>query len=169
MIKKIFASFIILFFISTIGWLLYEASMVNVIEVGSKFPQVKYIGETGENVLKQKDERSAMILYYDIECPSCEYELDLLETNIAKLQEINIYLLTTKEYKKNKEKVEVFSALCNSSNVIFGSLSEEEFKGKIGIGITPTFLFFNKAGILTKVLSGETKYSLIEDAVNKIR
>lgn len=169
MIKKIFAWLIIMFFISTISWLIYEASMVNVIEEGSNFPQVKYIGETGENVLKQKSEKATLIIYYDIECPPCEYELNLLETNISKLQDIDIYLLTTKEYKKNRKLVEVFSALCNSSNVTFGSLTEKEYKEKIGMVNSPALLLFNKAGILTKIFSGETKYSLIEDAVNKIR
>lgn len=128
-----------------------------VLPIGSPIPKFKYVSLNDSGFISIKD-KPIMIMLFKPDCPHCEYEFEAMNKRCVELDEVNIYFITTdKKYIQDSVYCK-WNNLINQKNIVFASVNELEFKEKIGINVTPAFLFFNNTGTLANKIIGETKF-----------
>jgi len=136
-----------------------------IIPVGAQFPKIKFINLNYSGYLEVKN-KPLMIMLFKPDCTHCEYEFDVLNTKYAELNGVDVYCITTdNEFIVNKS-YERWDNLSKTDNVYFGSITEQEYKMKIGLDLTPVFIFVNMNGTITDKIIGETKFDRILGSIN---
>lgn len=167
--KKITAILFIVLFILSIIWLVIIGTKPEALPVGSKHPQISYKTINGYDTLKTNNQNKMLVIYFSKDCSHCEYELSILNENIERLEETTAYLFTTDKNYLNSEEIKMNENLLLSNQIIYGIVNEENFKKLFGSLITPSLFFFNKEGLLTAKIKGETKIERIIEELKKIR
>jgi peroxiredoxin len=165
--KNIIAISFMVLFIFTLVWLIVIGTKPEVLPVGSQCPQITYKTINGYDTLKTNSQNKMLVIYFSKDCPHCEYELSILNENLKKLEEVMVYLLTTNESYLKSEEIQANKNLLLSSKVFYGIVNEENFNQSFGSLITPSLYFFNKKGVLTEKIKGETKFERILEELEK--
>jgi thiol-disulfide isomerase/thioredoxin len=137
-----------------------------VLPVGSKLPEINLSSLNGKFEINSSN-KPLMIMFFKPDCHHCEYEFEVMNKRIDQLDYINIYFVTTDKKYIQDSVFSKWNNLANKNNVVFAYIDENEFKEKIGINITPVFLFYSSAGVLEDKILGETKFDRILGSVKK--
>lgn len=158
--KKITSIFIFGVFITITAWLIIEGSKPEILPVGSKLPELT-IKTIDSKVKVQSDNMPVVILYFSTECPHCRYELNLINDEVEKINNVNFYMLTSEKDFFIKKLHLSWEKLVNSKNFEFGIVNKDEFVSSFGGKVTPALFFFNVERKLTNKIFGEVKLEKI--------
>ncbi len=164
--KLIVITFSVLLILAVI-LIVLQGTKSETLPIGSKLPQIAFQSLNGYETLKTDNQNKILVLFFSKECPHCKYELSTLNKNIDKLDGTAIYLFTVDDSYLESEEIKTNEALLSDSNVVFGIVNKENFDESFGSLITPSLYFFNKAGILTEKIKGETKIERIIEELKK--
>ncbi|MEW6508179.1 MAG: thioredoxin family protein [Bacteroidota bacterium] len=137
-----------------------------VLPVGSKLPEINLSSLNGKFEINTSN-KPLMIMFFEPDCPHCEYEFEVMNKRIDQLNNINIYFVTTDKKYIQDSFFSKWNNLANKNSVVFAYIDEKEFKEKIGINITPVFLFYSSTGVLEDKILGETKFDRLLQSIKK--
>lgn len=166
--KRIIAITFTVLFIATVVWLIIEGSRPEALPIGSKIPEIKYVGFNEVAVIKSDSLHKTVVMFFSEKCPHCEYELSVLNKNVGKIKEANFYLITLDKDILTNGFTDKYPELKEAGNIKFGVVNKEDYRNKYGAMVTPSFYFFDENGTLFTKLKGETKIGRILNEINKV-
>ena len=89
-----------------------------------------------------------------------------MNKNIDKLENVKIYLFTSKKDYLQSENIKQYSELLKAVNTTFGIINYDEYKTRFGGSVTPTLYFFNNHGVLYAKKTGLTKFESINKEIS---
>jgi len=165
MTKRYLSIFFLMFFVIAIIWLFIEGVKPEVFPIGSSMPEISYTDIYGTKILRPDNNNRTLIVYFSEKCPHCQFELNELNKNINKLENVKVYLFTSEKGYLVSKNIKKYDMLLISPNTTFGIISPKEYKNKFGGYVTPALYFFNEKGIFYAKKNGTTKYKSIKKEI----
>ncbi len=163
--KKVFAITFIVLFVTAVVWLVIEGSKPEALPLGSKLPEIEYTGLNGVQKLYADNVHKTVVIFFSEQCSHCKYELNVLNENAEKIKGTNFYLITLDKDIITNGFTDKYPALKEAVNITFGTVKKEDYENNYGAMVTPALFFFNKEGVLTTKLKGETKIDRILEEI----
>ena len=160
-LKKIFSTIFMLIFVFLIGWLFMQALKPEVLPVGSFMPEIKYFDATGTHILKADSIQNILVVLFSRNCEHCQYQLKQINTNLNKLANTQLFLLTTEQDFFKTDYLEQFKILTRAENVHWGIVNKKQFKENFGSMVLPSIFLFDKPGKLINKIRGEVRIEKI--------
>ena len=165
--KRYVAIFSLILFILVIIWLFIEGMKPEVLPIGSIMPEISYTDINETTILKRDNNTHTLIVFFSEKCQHCQFELNELNKNINKLENVRVYLFTSDKRYLESENIKKYTALLNSTSTTFGIINLKEYKNKFGGTATPIIYFFNDKCALFAKKIGAAKFENINNEINK--
>lgn len=150
-----------LIIIFTLIFLLLHLSFITakdeVLAIGSSLPTISFIDSMGNTKKLKKEEVLSVIIYFDLECEHCLYQLNIFNEGFDRFCDTKMFFLTNDKYLFQESKLKQWERLIVSENVTFGIININEFGSGFGKLVLPSVFIFNTMGKLVKKIYGEVK------------
>jgi len=132
-----------------------------------KLSKIAFEGKMGQEYISIDRYHSTVIVWFHPECGHCRYQLDVINSNIHRLQDVRFLFITAeKDFFRKHFSIE-WPDLVESSHALFGVIDKSKFIKEFGPVFTPSLLFFNYSGELKEKLYGEVKVDKIIQLINE--
>lgn len=137
-----------------------------IMPMGSSLPKLGYVSSKGSGFISIKN-KPLMVMYFKPDCPHCEYELKTMNNRITEMNGMDIIIITTDKKYIQDAVFNRWNNLAGAENVEFGWVDQKDYDEKIGINVTPVFIFFNTNGKLINKIIGETKFDRLLEPIRR--
>lgn len=148
--------------------LIYAFHSVNESSLGNKkYDELIFEGKMGQAQILFDQNYSTIIVWFHPNCDHCRYQLDIINRNINRMQDVRFIFITgEKDFFEKNHSID-WPELVESSHSLFGIIDKSKFIDEFGPVITPSLLFFDYSGELKEKLYGEVKVDKIIQLINK--
>ena len=154
---RIFSFIIIFTAIFLILHLSFITAKDEVLAIGSSLPTISFVDSMGNTKRLKKEEVLSVIIYFDLECEHCFYQLNIINEGFDRFNGIRMYFLTNDKNLFRESKLQQWERLTVSKDVTFGIININEFGSGFGKLVLPSVFIFNAMGKLIKKIYGEVK------------
>ncbi len=156
-------------FILGVSWLVINLiSDPDAMVTGTKIPEITFIDKDRNKITLDSDNKHyTLIILFDYFCEHCRNQLNELDKNISRLNNVKIFLLTSDlDLFKNKHTIR-WRKLTGTEFIKWGIVDNKMLEKYFGWFLTPSEYLYGTGGKLVWKNSGTIKVSKIAESIKK--
>ena len=148
---------------------LLKTKKIDKFPIGSYLPNLTFESIRGKDHIGEDSLLATVIVWFHPECSHCEYQLNVIDRSMHRLDNTRFFLLTSdREYFKNFHHIS-WPNLVNAENVFFGIIDEIKFTKEFGPMVTPSLLIFNRLEELENKIQGEVRLEKMLNIIDNLK